>query len=402
MGWSGEVDGTVQVRWGCTGRAVGVKEIVPEFGFLINGASIPTELKAPEYLSHYLRTLLDSYNATVDIESEPEEAPSETEEFEASEPSDTRITSSYSIASSESTTPTARMAVRTQPTLSPGMSARITKTAALSSSLFCKRCRSSYETSSPSSSPILPIWKRYQGTSELVEDTNDESSDSNTKKEGSEDEDPGSEDEGHGSEDEGPGLEDKEEAAAPEGQQQTVLVVDTATDETLGLGYRALRRRELELKEGSVPKIMVDVPPARVRVQTPPSPEWSSGSLPVSPLSLTVPTLVALPVTTRAATIAVGEDEFLEVRDVRDDIFSQHYMLTSLEQDQERATVTFGAIWRLVLTLESWAGYVEAQRVEMWNSILVDPVHTFISLSSMWNLKDIHVAILCYTLERND
>nr|GFC17339.1 hypothetical protein [Tanacetum cinerariifolium] len=27
MGWSGEVDGTVQVRWGCTGRAVGVKGI---------------------------------------------------------------------------------------------------------------------------------------------------------------------------------------------------------------------------------------------------------------------------------------------------------------------------------------------------------------------------------------
>ncbi|GJV48035.1 hypothetical protein Tco_1438247, partial [Tanacetum coccineum] len=43
--------------------------------------------------------------ATVDTESEPEEAPSETEEFEASKPSDTRITSSHSSASSDSTAP---------------------------------------------------------------------------------------------------------------------------------------------------------------------------------------------------------------------------------------------------------------------------------------------------------
>ncbi|GJW05507.1 hypothetical protein Tco_1564363 [Tanacetum coccineum] len=43
--------------------------------------------------------------ATVDTESEPKEAPSKTEEFEASEPSDTRITSSHSSASSDSTAP---------------------------------------------------------------------------------------------------------------------------------------------------------------------------------------------------------------------------------------------------------------------------------------------------------
>ncbi|GKB55169.1 phospholipase-like protein [Tanacetum coccineum] len=48
-------------------------------------------------------------------------------------------------------------------------------------------------------------------------------------------------------------------------------------------------------------------------VQTPASPEWSSGSLPVSPASLTIPLPIASPVTTPAATIAVEEDEFLEV-----------------------------------------------------------------------------------------
>ncbi|GJV09632.1 hypothetical protein Tco_1351173 [Tanacetum coccineum] len=47
-------------------------------------------------------------------------------------------------------------------------------------------------------------------------------------------------------------LEDEEEAA-PEGQQQAVSIVDTVTDEPLGLGNGALRHRELALGEGSVP-----------------------------------------------------------------------------------------------------------------------------------------------------
>ncbi|GJU80102.1 hypothetical protein Tco_1282467 [Tanacetum coccineum] len=99
--------------------------------------------------------------ATVDTESEPEEAPLETEEFEASEPSDTRITTSI-------------------PQLHriPPHYSRIAEAAALSPSSFRK------------------------------------SSDSNTERKGLEDEGPGSEDEGPGSEDEGPGLE--EEEAAPE------------------------------------------------------------------------------------------------------------------------------------------------------------------------------------------
>ncbi|GKD10435.1 hypothetical protein Tco_1190120, partial [Tanacetum coccineum] len=166
--------------------------------------------------------------------------------------------------------------------------------------------KSSYETPSPSSFLTLPIRKRYRGTSELVEDTEDESSDLNTKRggPGSEDEGLGSEDEGLGLEDEGPGSEEEDEEAAPEGQQQAVSVVDTAVDEPLGLGYRALRRCELALEEGSVPStfkirqssrfmseqqrveevpaivdgtvytdISVEVLLVRVPVQTPPSPE---------------------------------------------------------------------------------------------------------------------------------
>ncbi|GKF63357.1 hypothetical protein Tco_0186805 [Tanacetum coccineum] len=108
----------------------------------------------------------------------------------------------------------------------------------MSPSSFRKRYRSSYETPSPSSSLTLPIQKRYR---------EDESSESDDEREGQ-----GLDDEGQGLEDEGPGI-DKEEEAVPEGQQQAVLVVDTAASEPLGLGYGAVRRRALELTEEIAP-----------------------------------------------------------------------------------------------------------------------------------------------------
>ncbi|GKB23249.1 hypothetical protein Tco_0862650 [Tanacetum coccineum] len=241
---------------------------------------------------------------------------------------------------------------------------------------------------SPNSGGIysVPLFISYRGTSELVEDTKDESSDLGTEREGSEDEGPGLEDEGPSSK--------EEDEAAPEGQQQEVLTEDTTVDEPLGLGYVALRRSELVVEEGemasmfevgqssrSVPehegtervypfrqptlvtwvdledgRVYTDIPtyvPPTAPVQTPTSPEWSFGSLPVSPSSPVVPTLIASPMTTPAATIAVDEDEFLEVRAVRDEIFSQWYSFRSLEQEQERATVTFSSIWRPTLALEA-------------------------------------------------
>ncbi|GKG08408.1 hypothetical protein Tco_0334240, partial [Tanacetum coccineum] len=69
---------------------------------------------------------------------------------------------------------------------------------------------------------------------------------------GSEDESQGSKDKGPGSEDEGPGSEEEEEAT-PEGQQQAVSAENTAIDEPLGLGYEALRHRELVVGEGEMP-----------------------------------------------------------------------------------------------------------------------------------------------------
>ncbi|GKC46771.1 hypothetical protein Tco_1064493, partial [Tanacetum coccineum] len=210
-----------------------------------------------------------------DTESEPEVTPSEVEEsqslvtrvplmgeeFEASKPSGTRTVSSHSLVSSDSTTPlspnhplthasptptptrvsfhhrTARMAVRTQPTLSPGMSVRIAEASALSPSSFRKRYRSSYETPSPSSSPTLLVRKRYWGTSELIENTEGESSVPDSEREGLEDEssDSNDEKEGHGLDDKGQGLDDE------------------AMSEPLGLEYEAAKRHTLESTEEIAP-----------------------------------------------------------------------------------------------------------------------------------------------------
>ncbi|GKA44184.1 hypothetical protein Tco_0736908 [Tanacetum coccineum] len=240
---------------------------------------------------------------------------------------------------------TARMVMHTQPILSLGISARVTEAASLSPSSFRKRYRSFYETPSSSPSPAssltLPIRKRYQGTYEPILDTETEDDESEAEGIGL-----GSEE----LEDEGPGSEGKE--AASEQQQQAVPVEDTTTDEPLGLGYRAARCHALELVEDPMPSmfevgqssrsvpdqqradethripthptwvhledgtIYIDIeidPRSRAPVQTPASPEWSSGSLPVSPASLIVPLLVVSPVTTLAATIVVEEDEFIKV-----------------------------------------------------------------------------------------
>nr|GEV88154.1 hypothetical protein [Tanacetum cinerariifolium] len=43
--------------------------------------------------------------------------------------------------------------------------------------------------------------------------------------------------------------------------------------------------------------------------------------------------------------------------------------LRSLEHDQERVVVTFGALWRPVLVLEAWAGQTDAQRAALWHAI---------------------------------
>ncbi|GJW11263.1 hypothetical protein Tco_1577090 [Tanacetum coccineum] len=60
---------------------------------------------------------------------------------------------------------------------------------------------------------------------------------------------------------------------------------------------------------------------------------------------------------------------FTRSRAVRDEIFSQRYRFRSLEHEQERVALTFGALWRPVLALESWAGQTDAQGVALWHAI---------------------------------
>ncbi|GKE08616.1 hypothetical protein Tco_1412167, partial [Tanacetum coccineum] len=246
------------------------------------------------------------------------------EEFEAAEPSGTRTESSHSFTPSDFTTPlspdhllthvsptptltrasfhrrTALMTVRVQPAMSPGHSATVTEAIALSDSTFPKRYGSSYETPSPSH---LRPFQYGRGTSDLIldtdsegdelgdkdieEDEEDESLDADDERERSDDEGHGSDDEGHGSNDEGHSLGDEDHRLDNEG--------------------RSLEGEGLGLEEDK------EVAPKGQQQATPLSPEWSSGSLPISPSPLVVLSPIASPVATLTATISVDEDQFLEV-----------------------------------------------------------------------------------------
>nr|GEU96363.1 hypothetical protein [Tanacetum cinerariifolium] len=342
------------------------------------------------------------------------------EEFTSFELTGSRTDSSHSSISSYSTAPlspdhppthvspsptptrasfylrTAHMTVRANPAMSPGLSTSVTEAMALSDLAFRKRYRSSYETPSPSLP--LPAQKRYRGTFEIIldtdsegdelgdgdtdEDREDKSLDADDEREILDDEGHCLDDKVHGLDDEGCGLEgvglglEEEDEVVPKGPQQAVLATNTTMGEPLGLGYGALRRHELAVKEDRVPITFEVAAP----VQTPLSPEWSSGSFPISSSSVVVPLPIALPVATSTATISFLDalpptliaDIDRDVKEmynrsglVRDDIFSQSYRFRSLECEQERTTMMFGALWRPVLTLEAWAGHANTRISDM-------------------------------------
>nr|GFC93418.1 hypothetical protein [Tanacetum cinerariifolium] len=140
--------------------------------------------------------------------------------------------------------------------------------------------------------------------------------------------------------------------------------------------YDSCRRREIALGEGRMPSVFKVGPP----VQTPPSLEWSSGSLPVSPapsiipspvsspmIPFTVPSSVTSPATAETEifltelgaqveiegglihdhTVRLGKlspalferydrdigELFTRSEEVRDEIFSQRYRFRSLEHE---------------------------------------------------------------------
>ncbi|GJX93582.1 hypothetical protein Tco_0348168 [Tanacetum coccineum] len=233
---------------------------------------------------------------------------------------------------------TARMAVRVPHAMSSGLSASMAEVAGMSESALCKRFRSSYE-SSPSVSPLdLPSRKRYHGTSELVEDSEEdeeieESMDSDsvsedTKDEGPtiEDEDPAAEDEGLTAGVEGPSMDDEgygldnescgiddeghsvesdgldleEKEAVPGGQQQATPVVGTTAPESeRPERVSAFRQSTLTTwtnpEDGMIYIDIPDYPPPAPPVQTPPSPKCTSGSLPISLSHSNVPSPISSP-----------------------------------------------------------------------------------------------------------
>ncbi|GJX58382.1 hypothetical protein Tco_0289772 [Tanacetum coccineum] len=192
-----------------------------------------------------------AYLNRTDTEFEPFEDPIDTETLESP------LTIAPPTSLSESTPPvlvpilrrTARMAVRAPPTMSSGLSASIAKVAAMFESAFRKRFRSSYESSPYVSPPDLPLRKRYRGTSELVEDSEE---DEDEELEEIMDSDSVSED----AEDDGPTTEEEDPATRDEG----LAAGSRACVESDGLGLEkeeeavpgALRRRELALEEDYV------------------------------------------------------------------------------------------------------------------------------------------------------
>ncbi|GJZ69407.1 hypothetical protein Tco_0632957 [Tanacetum coccineum] len=186
----------------------------------------------------------------------------------------------------------------------------------------------------------------------------------------------------------------------PGGQQRAASVAETAMGEPLGLGYGALRRREIASGEGRMPSVFEagqssgSVPEfERPEIVTTYSDttitEWSPGSLPISPvpfivpshisspmISLTVPSLVALPATTETEGFLTELGARVEMQGglihdhtVRLEELSLALFKRSLEHEHERVVVTFGAIWRPVLALESWA---EERRAQLELAEIVD------------------------------
>nr|GEZ74139.1 hypothetical protein [Tanacetum cinerariifolium] len=329
-----------------------------------------------------MSTSTQAYLDGTDTESEPFEDPVETKTLEP--PLTVAPPTSLPESTSSTLVPilrrTTRMAVRVLPAMSPSLYASMEEVSAMSESAFCKRYRSSYESSPSFSSPDLPSRKCYRG------------------------------DDGLAAGDEGRYGREKEEAVV-EGHQQAVLVMGTAVSAPLGLGYGVFRRRELALEEDHVystfetghgsrsapdskrperisvfkqptlttwtdPEegmVYIDVPaypPPTPPVQTPPSSEWTSSSRDAK--GLICDHTIRLEELSLALFERYDRDIgklFTRSGPVRDEIYSQRYRFLSLKHEQKRVAVTSGALWRPVLALESWAGQTDAQRAALWHAI---------------------------------
>ncbi|GKA75637.1 hypothetical protein Tco_0782015 [Tanacetum coccineum] len=227
---------------------------------------------------------MQSYLDGTDTESEPFEDPIDTEtpELPLTIAPPTSLPESTPTALVPILYRTARMAVRAPPAMSSGLSASMAEVAAMSESAFPKRFRSSYESSPSVSPPDLPLRKHYLGTSELVEDNEEEDDEKDGEIEESMDSDSVSED-----------AEDEEDSERPER-------VSTSRQPTLTTW--------IDPEDGMVYIDVPAYPPTAPPVQTPPLPEWRSGSLPISPSPSVVPSPISSSATNRYLRIQLVEE----------------------------------------------------------------------------------------------
>ncbi|GJT79583.1 hypothetical protein Tco_1053925 [Tanacetum coccineum] len=318
-----------------------------------------------------------AYLDGIDTESDLFEDPIDTETLELP------IAIAPPIPLSESTPPvlvpilcgTVHMAMCTPPAMSSGLSTSMAEVAAMFESALCKRFWSSYESSPYVSPPDLPSRKHYQGTSELVEDSEEDDDEEDEAIEESMDPDSVSED----AKDEGPTIEDedpttKDEDPAVEHEGLTAGVKGPGMDdEGYGLddeshgiddeGHsvesdgRGLEKREA-ITEGSglAPEFGR---PERVSV--------------FRNLTLPMDKNPRRTLRTKGFLTELGAQVEMQGGLIHDhaEIFSQRYRFRSVEYERERVARKFGAIWRPVLTLEAWAGQTDIARVQLYGCHLL-------------------------------
>ncbi|GJY79804.1 hypothetical protein Tco_0485605 [Tanacetum coccineum] len=294
---------------------------------------------------------------------------------------------------------TTRMVVRVPPAMSLGLSANIAE-------VKCYRGTSELVEDDEKEEDD------EEGDDEEEDEEIEESLDSNSMSEDAgdegptaEDEDPAIGDEGLAAGDEDPGIGVESlslggDAAVPEGQQRAAPVMETTVGEPLRLGYEVLRRREIALGEGRMPSVFevgqssrsvpeserpkrvsalrkpslttwidleddiayIDVPaypPPTPPAQIPPSPEWSSGSLPVSPVPSIVPLPISSPMIPLTVPSLVASPATAETEGFLTELGARVEMQRGLIHDHTRP----------VLALESWAGQTDTQRAAMWHAI---------------------------------
>ncbi|GJV58171.1 hypothetical protein Tco_1459176 [Tanacetum coccineum] len=287
---------------------------------------------------------------------------------------------------------------------------KIQGVAAMSEFALRKRFWSSYESLPSVSPPDLPSRKRYRDVEDEGPTIEDEDPAAEDKGLTARVEGPDMDDEGYGLDDESRVMDDEghsiesdglcieeEEAVPGDCEVGQVLFLESALEFGRPERVSAFRQPTLTIwtdpEDGMIYIDILDYPPPAPPVQTPPSPEWTSGSLSISlshsdvpsPISspmipLTVPSPVATPaaVETKGFLTKLGaqvemqrglirdhvvrleelppalferynrdiRELFTRSRAVREEIFSQRYQFRSLEYEQERVTMTFGAIWR--------------------------------------------------------